>query len=154
MNSLNSSYLNAIAQLAIVKKWRPRRRFIKHKPRLRMNINRKIRHIRVLQTPTSKHHKTFEVLTFFKLSRENSKKDLKKTSKKLPHRKSRGRFRRTRKRKEIFGLPSYTPTRENRCTGGWNEIEETSELDCRRRRARTQRATETSITSFHPNQNT
>lgn len=84
MKTLNSSYLNAIAQLAIVKKGRPRRPFIKHKPRLRMNINRKIRRIRVLQTPTSKHHKTFESLTFLKLSRENSKIDRRKPRRNFP----------------------------------------------------------------------
>lgn len=59
MSSEFMNHLNAIPQLATVEETRPRRRFIKLKPRLRVYVYREIRRVSVLQQRTPKITRRF-----------------------------------------------------------------------------------------------
>lgn len=61
------------------------------------------------------------ILNLMNFAKFNEKLKNHLTSKKLPQRKSRGKFRRTRKRKATLGLPVYSTARDLR------EIEEAEE---------------------------
>lgn len=94
--NLYHNYLNAIAQLAIVKKMRPSRGLVEHKPRVGVNMNRKIRRIRILRTPNIQTSQNFRIsnlnialnlyldIQIYVYGRENSKRDLGKPQRKSP----------------------------------------------------------------------